>query len=198
VAEAAVVLREDSPGDHRLVGYVRTADGSEADVATIRAAMARRLPDYMIPSQVVTLAALPTTPNGKLDRRAMPAPASVGSLGSAPAAVAPVTAPAAGATAPDDLEALIVGIWQKALGHTRFGTQDNFFDIGGHSLLVIQVLRDLREALQRPIQLTDLFRHTTIDALASFLGGGAATESKAPSRGQSRADARRAARGNRG
>jgi acyl carrier protein len=89
---------------------------------------------------------------------------------------------------------LVLDIWKRTLGTQQIGLRDNFFDIGGHSLLVIQVLKELREKSARPIQMTDLFRHTTVESLARFLQGedsaGAAAQ-----RGRSRADARRAAMG---
>jgi hypothetical protein len=89
-------------------------------------------------------------------------------------------------------EELVLEIWRKALGVDEIGLRDNFFDIGGHSLLVIQVLKELRARVPRPIQMTDLFRHTTVEALARFLQG-AAGEGAAANRGRSRAEARRAA-----
>ncbi|MGC4029172.1 MAG: LLM class flavin-dependent oxidoreductase [Steroidobacteraceae bacterium] len=187
VAEAAVVLREDTPGDQRLVGYVRTAIGGEADSDALRAGLARSLPDFMVPAVVVTLESIPTTPNGKTDRKALPPPRvrSAAPQGGS-AAVVPASAPGSGA------EALVLDIWQRALGVTQIGLRDNFFDIGGHSLLVIQVLKELREKVSRPIQMTDLFRHTTIESLARFIEGDA-PQGEAAQRGRSRAEARRAA-----
>jgi natural product biosynthesis luciferase-like monooxygenase protein len=185
VAEAAVVLREVAPGDHRLIGFVRLAAGRALDVDALRAALALRLPEFMVPATIHRLDAMPQTPNGKIDRKALPAV----SLTSAPAADA--AAPVAPAS---DAEALVLDIWKRTLGTSQIGLRDNFFDIGGHSLLVIQVLKELREKSARPIQMTDLFRHTTVESLARFLQGedsaGAAAQ-----RGRSRADARRAAMG---
>jgi natural product biosynthesis luciferase-like monooxygenase protein len=187
VAEAAVVLREDTPGDQRLVGYVRTVSGESADSEALRAGLGRSLPDFMVPSLVVTLDAMPTTPNGKIDRKALPAPQM---RSSAAATIAADPAESSG------VEAMVMEIWQRALGTTQIGMRDNFFDIGGHSLLVIQVLKELRAKVEKPIQMTDLFRHTTIESLARFIEGdvqtGAATQ-----RGRSRAEARRAAMGRR-
>ncbi len=85
-----------------------------------------------------------------------------------------------------------MNIWQRALGVSEIGLQDNFFDIGGHSLLVIQVLKELREKVSRPIQMTDLFRHTTIEALARFIDG-EVPSGAAAQRGRSRAEMRRSA-----
>jgi acyl-coenzyme A synthetase/AMP-(fatty) acid ligase/acyl carrier protein len=180
VRDAAVLLREDSPGDQRLVAYVRVHDGKEVPTEGLVSWLRRQLPEFMVPSAYVFLAALPLTPNGKLDRRALPAPQS--------------QARSTQAYAPprNEVEAMVSEIWQRALGIPQVGTQDNFFDIGGHSLLVVQVLKELRERLARPIQMTDLFRYTTIEALASFLGGEEAAP-RGSERGRSRADARRSA-----
>jgi acyl carrier protein len=185
VAEAVVVLREDVPGDKRLVAYVRTADGRALDASELKARLRDTLPEFMVPSAFIALAALPLTPNGKVDRKALPAPGA-----SVPRA-AVVSAPVKG-----DTENLVIKIWQRILGHSDFGMRDNFFDIGGHSLLVVQVLKELRETTGKTIQMTDLFKYTTVEALVRFLSGpsgpagptGAATD-----RGTARADARRAA-----
>jgi len=184
VAEAAVVLREDQPGDQRLVGYVRPAGSAAPGVTDLKAFLRASLPEFMVPSTILVLATLPLTPNGKIDRRALPAPLERPS-------VAATSAPPNG-----KVELMIGDIWKRALGVAEVGTRDNFFDIGGHSLLVVQVLKELREKVDKPIQMTDLFRHTTIEALARFLS---ATDSErdTPSRGQARAEARRAALGRR-
>ncbi len=185
VREAAVVLREDTPGDQRLVGYIRSVSGDEVPADTLKAWLRQQLPEFMVPSAFVNLAELPLTPNGKLDRKALPAPrqAEVESENF----VAPTS----------DAESTISEIWQRALGVSKVGTRDNFFDIGGHSLLVVQVLKEMREKFPKPIQMTDLFRHTTIEALAKFVSGDA-EPAAGPNRGKARAEARRAAMGRRG
>ncbi len=181
VLEAAVVLREDTPGDQRLVAYYRVRAGSAPQAEQLREALRRQLPDFMVPSAFVELATLPLTPNGKLDRKALPAPQAQAVAGAA------YQPPQGG------LEAQIAAIWQRLLGVEKVGVRDNFFDIGGHSLLVVQVLKELRELVDRPLQMTDLFRHTTVEALARFLGGDDDDGADAVGRGQSRAEARRAA-----
>jgi natural product biosynthesis luciferase-like monooxygenase protein len=183
VLEAAVVLREDTPGDQRLVAYVRPASGAEADTEALKAALRQQLPEFMVPSIFVSLAELPLTPNGKIDRKALPAPR----LNEAKAS-------AAYAAPKSQVETMITEIWQRALGLTKIGTRDNFFDIGGHSLLVVQVLKELREKVTKPVQMTDLFRHTTIEALAKFLSS-EETQAAGSNRGKARAEARRAAMG---
>ncbi len=182
VREAAVVLREDVPGDQRLVAYVCSTAGSEADAEALKVALRQQLPEFMVPSAFVSLTELPLTPNGKIDRKALPAPR-------------PAETKSASYAAPtNEAEQMITEIWQRALGLAKIGTRDNFFDIGGHSLLVVQVLKELREKVSKPVQMTDLFRHTTIEALAKFVVG-EAEPSVALNRGKARAEARRAAMG---
>jgi acyl carrier protein len=108
--------------------------------------------------------------------------------------VGEIKATAAYAPPKSQVESTIAEIWQRALGLPKVGTRDNFFDIGGHSLLVVQVLKELREKFSKPVQMTDLFRHTTIEALAKFLSS-EETQAAGSSRGKARAEARRAAMG---
>ncbi len=184
VAEAAVTLREDVAGDQRLVAYVHAATGNAVDAEVLKGWLREQVPEFMVPSVFVPVTALPLTPNGKVDRKALPAPALQ-------------KRSASGYRAPaGEMEALISDIWQRALGIESCGTRDNFFDIGGHSLLVVQILQELREKVRRPIQMTDLFKYTTIEALAKFLSG----TPDGPDRlvaGAARAEARRAAAGRR-
>jgi natural product biosynthesis luciferase-like monooxygenase protein len=161
IGECAVVLREDSPGDQRLVAYVVGAAApktSAPDVARLRDALRARLPDFMVPAHVVLLSELPLTPNRKVDRRALPSPEQVGV-----AREAEYVAPAS------DIERTIAALWQELLGRERIGIDDNFFDVGGHSLLVVRMHRRLRELVAEPITLTDLYRFPTIRSLTDFL-----------------------------
>src|SRR5690606_27536269 len=116
-------------------------------------------PDFLVPSHVVFLDRLPLTPNGKIDRKVLPAP-DEHRLAAGPA-VALTT----------ELEQLVGGIWREVLGTGAVGADDNFFDIGGDSLLAAQVLGALRSRLSDPVSLTDLFRFPTIRQLAAHLGG---------------------------
>ena len=158
VADAAVVLREDRPGDKRLVGYVVAATGSdEPDPARLRTALKRVLPEHQVPAVVAVVPVLPLTPNGKLDRRALPAPQM---------------RRAAGATRPTTpTELLLAEIWNEVLGLTEVGTDEDFFDLGGHSLLATQVVARARgrltEAGAQPVSVMDLFTHRTIRDLAA-------------------------------
>jgi acyl carrier protein len=127
------------------------------------------------------LAAMPMTPNGKVDRKQLPDPR----VSAAPGAAAPRAA-----SAPESaMETTIAGIWQEVLGLEAVGMTENFFDLGGHSLLVVQVQRRLRDATGQEVAITDMFRLPTIRGLAAHLAGGAT--STAVSQGQSRAQARR-------
>jgi natural product biosynthesis luciferase-like monooxygenase protein len=157
VEEAVLVAREDASGDWRLVAYLVT----RAPLATgeLRHFLKQKLPDYMIPSAFVVLDAMPLTPNGKINRRALPAPSMPGtSAAGAADYVAPQT----------DLERTIAGIWQGALQVERLSTQDNFFDLGGHSLLMAQVHARLREVLQMEVPVIELFKYPTVSSLAKY------------------------------
>ncbi|MGA9525705.1 MAG: MupA/Atu3671 family FMN-dependent luciferase-like monooxygenase, partial [Myxococcaceae bacterium] len=181
VREAVVVAREDIPGDVRLVAYLTANTWASLDPQAVKAHLAARLPESMIPAHVVVLQALPLTPNGKVDRKALPAPEASGG-GQRAAHVDPT----------GELEEAVAKVWREVLHLDRVGTRDNFFEIGGHSLLVVQVQRLLTEALGRDLPLTDLFRFPTIDALAQHLGGDAQASSAAlQQEANARADARR-------
>ncbi|MFI6265925.1 amino acid adenylation domain-containing protein [Micromonospora sp. NPDC051006] len=159
VTEAAVIVREDSPGDKRLSAYlVGTAEHAE-----LKAALKETLPEYMVPAAFVTLDALPLSPNGKLDRRALPAP--VVTREASVALVEPR----------DDTERLLAGIWSEVLGVPTLGIDDDFFDLGGHSMLATQVVAKIRKAEHggREVGVMDLFQQRTIRELAAFMSGSA-------------------------
>ncbi len=186
VRDGVVKAVGEGAGDTRLVAYVTASAGAALDPAAIRAALAAELPEVMVPSQAVILDRMPMTPNGKIDRKALPSPQA------AEAAAAGEAAPADG-----DTEAAIAGIWREALGLPQVGVTDNFFDLGGHSLLVVQVQRRIREVLGKEVAITDMFRFSTIRALAAHLGGESEDKPSAASRGAARAAARLARLGGR-
>ncbi|HEU4459261.1 MAG TPA: MupA/Atu3671 family FMN-dependent luciferase-like monooxygenase [Methylibium sp.] len=189
VLETVVVAREDTPGDTRIVAYVTAAQGQSPKAAELREHLKVGLPDFMLPSHFVTLAALPQTPNGKIDRKALPAPE---------ADRAAVAQEAAAYVAPTgDLEETIASIWRDVLKLDEVGTRSNFFDLGGHSLLAVQTHRRLKEALQRELSITDIFRFPTIAGLSAYLSQAGADEGAAAKQGQDRAAGRRAAMANR-
>lgn len=151
VVQAVVVAREDVPGAPQLVAYV-TGPG-RLDGAALRAAVAAKLPEPMVPAKVVQVAAFPLTPNGKVDRKALPAPVEQ---------VAVEAAPAEGAAG------RIAAVWSRVLGVGRVGAKDNFFDLGGHSLLAVQAHREIRAMPgAEGLTITDVFRFPTLGALAA-------------------------------
>ncbi|MGW5282969.1 amino acid adenylation domain-containing protein [Streptomyces collinus] len=163
VRAAVVRVVRDATGSPVLTGYVVPAPHTGADgtgplsVDDLRAHLAARLPDYMIPGAFLTVPALPLTGNGKVDRRALPAPGTEGAvaLGSA-AAHEPVSGP---------VEAALAEIWQEVLGHPRIGALDNYFALGGDSIRSLQVLARARDRGLR-FTVADLMRHQTVRGLA--------------------------------
>ncbi|HIP97139.1 MAG TPA: amino acid adenylation domain-containing protein, partial [Anaerolineae bacterium] len=161
--ESVVIVREDVPGDKRLVAYVVPKDaGSETEdegppsfVSELRGFLKEKLPDYMVPSAFVTLDALPLTPTGKVDRRALPAPD-----GLRPELEREYVAPRT------PTEEKLVAICAELLGIHRVGVYDNFFDLGGHSLLATQFISRVRTAFGVEVPLRSLFEHPTIAELA--------------------------------
>lgn len=156
VDEAVVVAHAEASGDTQLAAF---ATGSSVDPDAVREALAAALPDYMVPASIQVLASLPRMPNGKVDRNALPAPDAVGPA--RPPFVEPSTA----------LERVLAGMWSELLGVDAVGLDDNFFRLGGHSLLVTQLIFRLREVLPVEISLRAVFDHPTVGALAEVLRG---------------------------
>jgi natural product biosynthesis luciferase-like monooxygenase protein len=176
IQESVVILREDSPGDQRLVAYY-VSDGKKISSAKLRSSLKQLLPDHMVPGDFVALDALPLTPNRKLDRNALPLPEEMESSREQDYA------------APEsELEQKIVELWQNTLKVEKVSTNDNFFDLGGHSLLIVRLHSELREALDQPVSLTDLYRFPTIRSLVEYLtsNGSAKTLKKSTDRAQRR------------
>jgi amino acid adenylation domain-containing protein len=158
VARAAVVARDDGTGRTRLVGYVVARPGAEAGVAELRRWLRARLPPYMVPSALVPLDALPLTAHGKVDRRALPAPAAL-----APAAEGD-------ASGGGDPAGELAEIWREVLGTPRVEAGDDFFDLGGHSLLGMQVLSRVRQRWGVELPVRALFDAPTLAGLAARIG----------------------------
>ncbi len=156
VREAVVLVREDRPGDRRLVAYVVAVDGEEPRAGELRSRLAARLPEHMVPAAFVVLDAIPLTSNGKTDRRALPVP-------EAPAGGAETVAPRS------ETERTVAGVWREVLELREVGAHDNFFELGGHSLLLARVHGRLREVLGREVPIVDLFRFPTVSSLARHL-----------------------------
>ncbi len=152
VREATVLLREDVPGQQRLVAYVTAREGAEPTAAELRTGLAERVPEYMVPSSFVILEQLPVTANGKIDRRALPAPERT----EEGAYVAPRTV----------VEELLAGIWAEVLGTERVGATENFFELGGHSLLATQIASRTRQILGVEVQVRAVFEAPTPAAMA--------------------------------
>ncbi|HEX4915159.1 MAG TPA: SDR family NAD(P)-dependent oxidoreductase, partial [Vicinamibacterales bacterium] len=159
VADATVMLLEES-NNRRLVGYTVAREGVRLSWDAIRDHLRDKLPAYMVPAAFVQMDALPVNANGKIDRRALPAPAAERSATEA-AYVAPR----------GDLEERIAKIWRDVLELERIGVDDNFFDLGGHSLLLIRVHAKITEVLGRDVPIVDLFEFPTVASLARHLGG---------------------------
>ncbi len=154
VDQAAVIAREDRPGDKRLVGYIT----GDLDPAEARVLLAERLPAYMVPAAVVSLDVLPLTVNGKLDKRALPAPEYT-----AGAYRAPGTA----------VEEILVGIAAEVLGIDRVGVDDSFFDLGGDSLSAMRLIAGVNSSFDADLSVRAVFEAPTITELASLISVGA-------------------------
>ncbi|GID33103.1 non-ribosomal peptide synthetase [Paractinoplanes brasiliensis] len=155
VARAVVVVREDTPGDRRLVGYVVPGGVADPDPAAVRARLERELPEHLVPSVVVVLPDLPTTPNGKLDVAALPAPKVAGGAGGEPRT---------------PQEELLCGIFADVLGAARVGVDESFFALGGHSLLATRLIGRIRTAFGVDVPVRVLFEKPTVAGLAEALG----------------------------
>jgi acyl carrier protein len=155
VGAAVALARADHPGDRRLVAYVVPRAGQTVTPSDLRAFLARQLPDYMVPGAILLLDALPLTPHGKVDRRALPAP-DYAQLALATPFAAPRT----------PVEETLAGIWAAVLGLERVGVADNFFELGGHSLLATQVVSRVRAAFGVDLPLRAMFESPTVAGLA--------------------------------
>ena len=159
VRESVVLMREDTPGQKYLAAYWTAGDGDVSPTEP-RGHLKETLPEYMVPTAYVLLDAFPTTPNGKVDRKALPQPDSSGLESGAPY-VAPR----------NKTESVLVEIWSEVLGVEKVGINDNFFELGGHSLLTLQVLdRAHREGFDMTPQ--DMFNHPTVGELAATIADG--------------------------
>ncbi|MFA6231850.1 MAG: amino acid adenylation domain-containing protein [Rhodanobacter sp.] len=155
IKQAAVIVREDNPGDQRLVAYVAAHEGHALQAAELRESLKRTLPEYMLPTTVVELEALPLTTHGKLDRAALPAPDMSGQIQSQHES--PRT----------PLQESLAAIWMQVLKLERVGIKDNFFALGGHSLLATRVVAQARDSLHVELPLRFLFEAPTIAELSA-------------------------------
>lgn len=157
VRQCLVMAREDEPGMKRLVAYVVATSGEKADSEPLREHLKQSLPEFMVPSAFVMLESFPLTPNGKVDRKALPKP----ELSAASVTVAPR----------DEVETRLQKIWQEILQCGPMGVTDNFFDLGGHSLMAVRLVNEIKKATGIEIPLTELFQGATIEHLAKLIRG---------------------------
>ncbi len=158
VRDAAVILREDTPGDRRLTAYVVPRDAAvPPPPAVLRAALGAALPAYMVPAVFVPLGALPLLPSGKVDRRLLPAPSAEAVL---PGDFVPPVQP---------LELEIAGVWSRLLGIQHVGRHDDFFDLGGHSLLAVRMISEIEALSGKKISLRALLENSTVAGIARLV-----------------------------
>lgn len=159
VQDVVVMCREDSPGAKQLVAYLVAKSVRELSWSALRSYLSQRLPSYMVPTSWISLSELPLTGNGKVDRNALPIPDGERQLTDVYAA-------------PEgEMEKRVARIWHEVLGVDRVGAQDNFFDLGGNSLLLMKLRARLAESIQREIPIVELFTHPTVRELAKFCAG---------------------------
>lgn len=164
--QCVCLAREDRPGDQRLVAYLILGEGARFDEPAARRALKARLPQYMIPSAFVALKEFPQTPNGKIDRKRLPAP----SAGHEAIDVASKRAPVGG------LYGKVGDIFKQVLGVDRVGLDDSFFDLGGHSMLLATLHSKLSPLAEGRLELMELFRYPTVRGVVERLSGGASGE----------------------
>jgi acyl carrier protein len=171
IREAVVIAREDGPGapstGKRLVAYVVARERPAPSLAELRSFLRQKLPEYMVPSAFMPMDAIPRTPHGKADLRALPPPDP-----------APAESKGVFAAPGNSIEEETAKIWAQVLGIERVGIHDNFFDLGGHSLIATRIVSRLRDAFDIELPLRSLFESPTISALAAAIqsaknGGGA-------------------------
>ena len=158
IKDAVCVASEGAVGGPRLVAYLVANSPAHPEAGELQAYMNRLVPEYMVPSAFVMLDAFPLTPNGKIDRKSLPAPSRSRS-----------TSDSAYVVPQGDLEKSVAKVWERVLDMENPGTQDNFFDLGGHSVLMIQMQLQLREVLGKNVALVQLYKHPTIHQLVQYL-----------------------------
>ena len=160
VCEVVVMAREDTPGEKRLVAYLVPEQKNLPATDVIRRFLSDSLPAYMVPAAFVTVPSIPQTPNGKIDRKALPRPE-----GLRPVLAASFVAPES------NTERAIAALWHETLRLDKIGMEDNFFDLGGDSIMLVEVHERLKASFPA-LSVTDLFTYPTIRSLAAFLGDG--------------------------
>lgn len=175
------LMRQERATEARLVGYVVTHESIVLTGPDLREFLSHRVPDYMVPSRWMFLDAWPTTTRGKVDRKALQA-----MLRSAPDSRPEQALPR------DERQRAVAAIWEEVLGVRNIGLHDNFFDLGGHSLLLPKVLTELRTMAARDLSMVDLFRYPTVHTLAAAMGEGSQDAGSQDAQSQRMKDARKA------
>ena len=161
VRECTVVAHQNGATDKKLVAYLVADNGTAPSSAALREHLRNKLPDYMVPAVFVPLPALPLNANGKVDRKALPAP-DMGSLGSGKEFIAPR----------DDIEAKLAAIWEDVLDTRPVGVDDHFFELGGHSLLAVRLIARIEKVFGTRLPVTTVFQSPSVGQLAEVLRGG--------------------------
>jgi acyl carrier protein len=156
VGRCVVILREDVPGDKRIVAYYVKGAGADLDDGNLRNHLQEKLPEYMVPQHFVELGQMPLTASGKVDRKALP------KLDVVRKDERQYLAPR------NKAEKTVAEIWQELLGVEKVGLNDNFFELGGHSLLVMRMVGRFKSQFSKPISVVDIFRYPTVEQLATF------------------------------
>ncbi len=160
VQSAVVIARRDAPGEKKLAAYVVLCRQNNSDSGELRTFLQQKLPAYMVPCEFIFLESLPLSPNGKVDRAALPVAQTMARVNDE-VALSPRT----------ELEQQIAGIWRRVLGLKQVGTDDNFFDLGGDSLQLLDAHAELKRMVSSKLTVIDLFEYTTVNALANYLAG---------------------------
>lgn len=153
-----VIVREDTPGDKKLVGYIIKDDDKEVDIVELRQFLKSKIPDYMVPAAFVFLRQFPVTPNGKIDRKVLPSPVDAASI-----QVKPFIAPQT------ETEKKLAEIWSSVLKINNIGTDEDFFEIGGHSLVAVTLMVKIEKELGKRLPLAILFNNSTIRDMAQVI-----------------------------
>jgi len=158
VRELVVVVREDDPGEKRIVAYIVTSDRNPIEISSLREFLRKDIPEYMVPSHFVFLESLPMTPNNKIDRKSLPKPG--GEMLSPHSVYEEPKTP---------VEEMLSNIWCDVLGLIKVGRKDNFFELGGHSILAVRMFNEIEKQLGVKMQLPVIFRASTIEDLAQII-----------------------------
>ncbi len=174
VQQAVVIVREDAPGDKRLVGYIVALNNQSPSTSELRSLVRANVPEYMVPSIFVFLDVLPLTPNGKVDRKALPVPDQtrqevISPIGKKVSGPSSETVHETSIAPQDDLDLQLLKIWENVLNISPINMEDNFFELGGHSLLAVALITEIEKTYKKELPLSILFQAPTVQQLANTL-----------------------------